>query len=141
MTASEVLHAVEKAGGSLAVKGDQLNYTIPRKAAWLVSELRQQRDQIVALLKRRTALPPMPADVRLVRWAPKQPPVVLEQCSVVIDIDKFISATLAQLQARLEGKDFLAGNWPLRDLIERLEQVGVKVEVTRWKTTVRSEEL
>jgi hypothetical protein len=47
----------------------------------------------------------------------------------VIDVDKFISSTLAQLQARLEGRDFLAGNWGQRDLIERLEQVGVEVEV------------
>jgi len=129
MTAIEVLYAVEKAGGSLALNRGQIKYTIPKPSAWLVAELRQQRDKIVALLQQRTALPPMPPGVRLVRWAPKQPPVVLQQWSVVIDVDKFISATLAQLRARLEGKDFLAGNWGQRDLIERLEQVGVEVEV------------
>ena len=129
MTAVEVLHAVEKAGGALALDGSRIKYTIPKRATWLVPELRQQREEIVALLQRRTALPPMPNGVRLVRWAPKQPPVVLEQCSVVIDVDKFIFATLAQLRARLEGKDFLAGNWPLRELIERLEQVGIEVEM------------
>ena len=71
----------------------------------------------------------MPAGVGLVRWAPKKPPVVLEHRSVVIDVDKFIFTTLAQLQSRLEGKDWLAGNWSVRDLVERLEQVGIKVEV------------
>ncbi|MGA2687160.1 MAG: hypothetical protein ABSE85_03725 [Candidatus Korobacteraceae bacterium] len=129
MTAIEVLHAVEQAGGSVVLNGEHIKYAIPKPAAWLVVELRQQRDKIVPLLQQRTALPPMPPGVRLVRWAPKQPPLVLQQCSVVIDVDKFISSTLAQLQARLEGRDFLAGNWGQRDLIERLEQVGVEVEV------------
>ena len=48
----------------------------------------------------------------------------------MIDVDKFIFTTLMELQARLEGKDWLAGNWSIRDLTERLEQVGVKVEAT-----------
>jgi hypothetical protein len=129
MTAIEVLRAVEKAGGSLALNRGRIKYSIPRPATWLVSELRQQRGEIVALLQQRTASLSMPPGVRLVRWAPKEPPVLLHQCSVVIDVEKFISATLAQLWARLEGKDFLAGNWPQRELIERLEQVGVEVEV------------
>jgi len=130
MTATEVLHAVKKAGGSLAMYGGKIKYTIPKREAWLVPELRQQREEIVALLQQGTVFPPMPAGVRLVRWAPKQPPVELEQCSMVIDVDMFIFSTLEQLQARLEGKDFLAGNWALRELIERLEQVGVEVELT-----------
>ena len=129
MTAVEVLQAVEKAGGSLALNRGHIKYAIPRPATWLVSELRQRRGEIVVLLQQRTALPPMPPGVRLVRWAPKEPPVLLQQCSVVIDVEKFISATLAQLRARLEGRDFLAGNWRQRELIERLEQVGVEVEV------------
>ena len=96
-----------------------------------VPALREQREEIVAPHQRRMALPPIPDGVRLACWDPKQPPVVLQQCSVVIDVEKFVLATLEQLQARIEGKDFLAGNWSLRELIERLEQVGVKVEVTR----------
>lgn len=129
MTAVEVLQAVEKAGGSLVLNRGQIKYAIPRPATWLVSELRQRRGEIVALLQQRTASLPMPPGVRLLRWAPKEPPVSLQQCSVVIDVERFISATLAQLRARLEGKDFVAGNWPQRELIERLEQVGVEVEV------------
>jgi hypothetical protein len=129
MTATEVLRAVEEAGGSLALNRGQIKYAIPRPATWLVSELRQRRGEIVALLQQRTASPPMPPGVRLVRWTPKQPPVLLQHCSVVIDVEQFVSATLAQLWARLQGKDFVAGNWSQRELIERLEQVGVEVEV------------
>lgn len=131
MTAIEVLQAVEKAGGSVVLNGEHIKYSIPKPAAWLVAELRQQRDKIVPLLQQRTALPPMPPGVRLVRWAPKQPPVVLQRCFIVIDVEKFISATLAQLRARLEGNDFLAGNWSERELVERLEQLGAEVEVER----------
>jgi len=43
--------------------------------------------------------------------------------------ESFVDAAILQLTARLEGKDFLAGNWSLRELVERLEQVGVAVEV------------
>jgi hypothetical protein len=44
-------------------------------------------------------------------------------------VPKFVAATMLQLRARLEGKDSLAGNWSLRELLDRLEQVGVAVEI------------
>jgi hypothetical protein len=47
MKAIEVLHAVEKAGGSLALNGDQIKYTIPKRAAWLVPELKQNREVLM----------------------------------------------------------------------------------------------
>jgi hypothetical protein len=131
MTVTEVVSAVEEAGGALALNGSRIKYAIPKRAAWLVPELQQQREGIVALLQRRAALPPIPAGIRLVRWAPKQPPVVLEHCSVVNDVEKFARYTLEQLGHALEGRNWLAGNWSIRDLVERLEQVGVKVDVNR----------
>jgi len=36
MTAIELLHAVERVGGSLALNGNQIKYTVPRPAVWLV---------------------------------------------------------------------------------------------------------
>jgi hypothetical protein len=48
---------------------------------------------------------------------------------IVSNVDRFIGATVRQLRARLEGKDVLAGNWSLRELVDRLEQVGVLVSV------------
>src|SRR5512135_1982415 len=35
------------------------------------------------------------------------------------------------LRHGLDGKDFLAGKWSVRELVERLEQVGVQVQVER----------
>ena len=46
------------------------------------------------------------------------------------DVDKFACATLAELGHALAGRNWLAGNWSIRTLIERLEQVGVVVELT-----------
>jgi len=71
----------------------------------------------------------MPPGVRLLKWEPKTPPVAIVRMGIVSNVDKFIGATVRQLRARLEGKDFLAGNWSLRELVDRLEQVGVHVRV------------
>jgi len=129
MTASEVLHAVEKAGGSLAVNGGRIKYTIPKRAAWLVHELKQNRKDLIGLLREEGAPPPMPPGIRLLKWQPKTLPVVIVRMGIVSNVDKFIDATLRQVRARLEGKDFLAGNWSLRELVDRLEQVGVSVTI------------
>ena len=51
----------------------------------------------------------MPVGVRLIKWDPKDPPVAIVRMGIVANVDKFIGATLRQLRARLEGKDFLAG--------------------------------
>jgi hypothetical protein len=71
----------------------------------------------------------MPSGVRLREWRPKKAPVVVTVYSVVGDVQQFVRATLAQLGAALDGKPWLAGNYTVRDLQERLEQVGVKVEI------------
>ena len=65
--------------------------------------------------------------VKLVEWKPKVPPIAIETYTVVNDVPLFLHRTLTQLGAALEGKNCLAGNWSVRQLIERLEQVGVKV--------------
>lgn len=76
-----------------------------------------------------SAPPPMPEGVRLLQWAPKPPPVAIERRTVVNDVPKFVRATLGQLRGAMAGKNWMAGNWSIRDLVERLEQVGVKVSV------------
>jgi hypothetical protein len=129
MTAIEVLHAVERAGGSLTLSGGLIKYTIPKPAGWLVTELKQHREELIGLLRESETPPLMPPGVRLLKWQPKDPPVAIVRMGVVSNVDKFIAATLRELRARLEGKDFLAGNWSLRELVERLEQVGVVVSV------------
>ena len=129
MNASEVLDAVQDLGGSLTLNGERIQYEIPTSADWLITELRQHREELVELLRECEIPPPMPPGVRLVKWAPKKPPVAIVRMGVVTNVDKFIGATLRELRARLEGKDFLAGNWSLRELVDRLEQIGVEVKV------------
>src|ERR1700676_1228401 len=140
MTAIEVLHAVEKAGGSLALNGGQIKYTIPKPAVWLVAELKQHREALIGLLRAGGTPPPMPPGVRLLKWEPKKPPIAIVRMGIVINVPHFVAATLSQLQARLEGKDFLAGNWSLRELVDRLEQVGVAVEILSTQSAGRNDE-
>jgi hypothetical protein len=71
----------------------------------------------------------MPKGVRLLQWAPKGPPVAIGSWSVVTDVPQFIQTTLGQLQAAMAGENWLAGNWSVRELVDRLEQVGVKADV------------
>jgi hypothetical protein len=71
----------------------------------------------------------MPAGVRLSHWNPKEPPVQLSRFETVVDVDKFIHSTLWQVEARMLGKDWQAGNWTLSTLVERLAAVGCHVEL------------
>jgi hypothetical protein len=146
MTAEELIETVEQAGGRFELSGDKVRYQMPSATAHLVEVLRLQREEVRAILRQRhqeTQRPPsipqalpdgltLPDGVRVVSWQPKEPPVTITHCAVVTDIPRFIKATLRQLQHLLAGDTpFLAGNWSTRDLIERLEQVGLKLEVKR----------
>jgi hypothetical protein len=84
---------------------------------------------VLALLRRREEIPLMPSGVRMVDWEPKPAPVVLTQFSVVTDVDRFIRMTLLELKAALGGKRWQAGHWSVRDLVDRLEQCGVRLEI------------
>ena len=160
MTPSELVEAVEEAGGTLELHGEKVRYQMPPAATHLLEELRGQREEVKALLLERRISAALPPGVRLVCWQPKQPPIVLTRSSVVNDPAKFVEATLPQLRYTLDARrncpycrrvrgdqsgpgislsldearehnrhSFLAGNWSIRDLLERLEQVGLKLEV------------
>ena len=58
----------------------------------------------------------MPRGVRLLKWAPQLPPVAIESWAIVNDVPQFIQTTLTQLQAAMIGDNWLAGNWPVREL-------------------------
>jgi hypothetical protein len=77
------------------------------------------------------ACPAMPEGIRLVCWDPKPAPIALTKVEIVNDVPRFVSVTLLELKAALSGKRSLAGNRSVRDLIERLEECGVLVEVER----------
>lgn len=129
MTAAELVSTIEASGGLLTVNGNRLRYELPEEAAPLLPELRAHRDAVLRFLRERSRVPAMPSGVRLVSWQPKAPPVILTSYSVVIDIEKFIEYTLEQLGHALKGENWLAANWTVRELMERLEQAGVVVEV------------
>lgn len=152
MNAPGLIRTIEAAGGVLTLKGDRIQYELPEDHASMVEVLRQHRAEVIQVLRdRERALadhttrcsdleaalektiqsgpPPMPEGVSLLEWAPKVAPVAIERWTVVNDVPKFVRATLVQLRAAMEGKNWLAGNWSIRDLVERLEQVGVKVSV------------
>jgi hypothetical protein len=129
MNAIEVIDAVHEAGGLLVLNGDRIKYSIPKAAAWLVAEIHRRRDEVSQLLQERALPPAMPPGVRLIKWKLRVPPIAIVEMGIVTDVNRFVAVTLVQLKSCMEGKNFLAGNWSLRELIDRLEQVGVAVEV------------
>lgn|SRR5262249_31371575 len=131
MRANELIAAVEAVGGKLALDGDRLCYDLPEHAESLLEQIRTRRDDICQLLAKRQQVPIPPAGVRILEWNVLAPPIVISNFAVINDPDKFARSTLARLGHSLEGRSWLAGNWSIRDLVERLEQVGVKVEVNR----------
>jgi hypothetical protein len=124
--ALELIRTVEANGGHLRVDGEYLAIAPGEAAASVIDELRQHKAELMAELARR---PAMPAGVRLVSWSPKAAPVQLSQSSTVTDTEKFIRTTLMQLEARLSGKDWLAGGWGLSGLLARLEACGCLVKL------------
>ena len=140
MNALELLEAVQNLGGSLTLSGERIQYALPDSAVWLVTELKRHREELIELLEEGGTPPSMPPGVRLLKWEPKSPPIAIVRMGIVSNVPKFIVATLLQLQARLEGKDFLAGNWSLRELVDRLEQVGAEVKVENIRSTGGTDE-
>jgi hypothetical protein len=134
MNAPEVLEAVQDSGGSLTLSGERIQYILPDSAVWLVPELKQNREELIGLLRGAASPPPMPPGVRLLKWEPRDPPIAIVHIGIVNNVDRFVGATVRQLRARLEGKDFLAGNWSLRELVDRLEQVGVVVSIENTRS-------
>ena|ERR1700674_3296316 len=129
MNAEQVIQNIEAVGGLLTVDGKRIRYEVPVEASRLLPDLRTHRDAVLDLLQAREAIPPMPKGVRLTKWEPKTPPIVLTHYAVVIDTHIFVKSTLLELDAALAGKCWLAGNRSVRELIERLEQVGIRVAV------------
>lgn len=121
MQTADLLVTVSAAGGQLWLEGGKLRARLPESLRPMVEVLREHRGEIIELLAQR---PAMPAGVRLVSWFPKDAPIQLSRCETVTNTEKFIRSTLRQLEARLSGKDWLAGGWGLSGLLARLEACG-----------------
>ena len=129
MNALELVRQIEEIGGVLTLNGDRIRYELPEEGEALLPELRRLREDVRTFLRHRLSLPPLPHGVSVVEWNPKQDPVVLTRFSIVVDVQAFITATLRDLEAALTGKEWLAGNRSVREILETLEQVGVKLRV------------
>lgn len=71
-------------------------------------------------------IPAMPPGVRLLEWNPKEPPVAIESCSLVVNTTLFAKSTLNQLRIALAQPKRSVG-WSVAQLVDRLAQVGVRV--------------
>ena len=131
----ELIQAVEFLGGRFLVDGGRLGIVPATAAAPLIDELRRYKPEIIEILAQR---PAMPAGVRLRSYLPMTGPVQISRCETVIDPGKFIESTLRQIDARLHGgKDWLAGNWPLSELLARLAAVGCHVALEDGKVMLQ----
>jgi hypothetical protein len=132
-TAENVIERIEVAGGMLVLNGDRIRCRVPEEVAHLVEDVRVHKGEILAVLKKREETPAMPPGVRLLRWQLKPAPVILTHFAVVTNVRRFISMTLLELKAALSGKRWLAGHRTARELVDRLEQCGVIVEINQEK--------
>lgn len=148
MPVEEVIAKAYELGIELRLDGRYVKAVLPDRAdprvAEVLARLKASRGEVVRHLRERDldpyqeaaeraakARPPaMPKGVKLVAWRLKRPPVAISECSVVIDPESFAVATLRELECALREEDWLAGNWGVRGLLERLEQVGARVELT-----------
>ena len=74
--AIDLIEQIESCGGVLAVKdGDRIAYELPEEMAGFVDQLREQKSEIMEVLRQRETIPRMPPGVRLISWSLKQPPV------------------------------------------------------------------
>lgn len=134
MTATaELVREAEAIGMRLTLDGGDVRVTgpagLPRKAAEpLMTHLRERRDEVAKLLRLRASAPPIPAGVRLIRWALLPPPIGLDVCSIVTEPERFAAAEIGILAAKLQNPRRWTG-WTVVQHIERLRQVGVIVEV------------
>lgn len=114
-------------GVTARVDGETLRLK-PREALDddLLARIKEHKPEIIRAL---ATIPPMPKGVRLVRWEPKPVPIALTRVGIVTDVSKFVTMTLLELQAAMAGKRWQSGHWTARDLVDRLEQVGARVEI------------
>lgn len=135
--AEALLDEMSERGVTARVDGETLLIR-PREAidGPLLARIKEHKPEIIRAL---AAIPPMPKRVRIVHWKPKLAPLRLAPFITVTDVPKFISVTLLELKAALAGRRWLAGNWSVRELVDRLEQCGVRVEIEKGESSKSTE--
>jgi len=101
----------------------------PREDAH-TTEVESDADILHGFVGEALPLPPtLPNDLRLVSYAPKKPPVALEECSIVTNVELFIQSSLADLEYRMNHADEKRLGRTISQILDRLHQVGVVIEV------------
>jgi hypothetical protein len=134
MTVADMVSKVEASGVGFRLDGEKVRVSYPdderrKELAAQIAALREQRAEVAAFLKARGAIPPIPEGVRLIRWEPKSAPVILTRYEVVTEVSRFVEMTLLELKGALAGRLWQSGHRSARELVDRLEQCGVVVEV------------
>jgi TubC N-terminal docking domain len=127
-----ILDEMAQRGVTARVDGETLRLK-PRKALDddLLTRIKEHKPEIIRAL---AAIPQMPVGVRLVKWNPKDPPVAIETCTIVVDPVLFARSTLEQVRVALANPKRWVG-WTIPQLIDRLAQVGVTVALEANKTS------
>jgi len=136
MTALDVIDRLTELGCAVRVEGERLKVRGPNlpEVAGLVSELRTQRDEALAILKEAGGNAPslaevkaaLPHRVRLVSYNPKETPFAVAPVSVVTNAGRFFRAYLSDLRARLENPE---GYYcpPLTEILAKLADAGLEL--------------
>ena len=131
MKPEDLIQAIEAAGGRLAIKNERIAYIVPGDAVELLDALRSNREAVLDHLRDKNSIPAMPPGVRLLRWMPQEPPLILLNYTVVNDVVGFIHQTLHQLGSTLGDQNPPVANASARELTERLGKAGIRVEIVR----------
>jgi hypothetical protein len=148
LTVLEAIETLEGFGCVVRIEGDRLKVRGPNRpeVAALVSDLRARREEALRIARERGSGPPTPKEleeslppgVRVIRYAPKTPPVAVAPVSVVTDVGKFIRAYVEDLKFRLEHPETYACA-RLDEILAKLADVGVELATKGaiWISSVR----
>ena len=73
--------------------------------------------------------PPLPKGVRLLRYAPKKPPLIISSFSVCNEVDKFIRHYLLELNARLHNPVQIRGGASVSEICSKLAEAGLELAI------------
>ncbi len=136
----EAIAALEAVGGSVRLQGDELRVKYPEDKRDFVGPileyLKAQRDEVKRLVQECLSgtqaprkCPPLPRGVRLVRYSPKSPPVAVDVCSIVTNVERFIMSHLWELDARLHNPVQIRAGGSVFEILAKLREVGVELEI------------
>jgi hypothetical protein len=135
----ETVHEFESRGGEFVLDGERVHVKYPPDLldvfAPILATLRANRQQVEMLIRERHGVPAppeppaLPRGVRLIRYAPKEPPVAVAPVSIVTNVDKFIRHHLAELDARLNHSIQIRGGGSVFEILAKLAEVGLELRL------------